>query len=71
MENTLAAWFGRIAPLRGARLGVVALVAAALAAAPLPAADTLALSVDASKPGARIDRQLFGQFAEHLGTGVY
>ena len=29
------------------------------------------LSVDASKPGARIDRNIFGQFAEHLGKGVY
>jgi alpha-N-arabinofuranosidase len=35
------------------------------------AADEVALSIDASKPGATIDRNLFGQFAEHLGTGVY
>jgi alpha-N-arabinofuranosidase len=48
---------------------VFALIAAALAAA--AGADTIALSVDASKPGARIDRNLFGQFAEHLGTGIY
>ena len=26
---------------------------------------------DASKPGATIDRHIFGQFAEHLGTGIY
>jgi alpha-N-arabinofuranosidase len=32
---------------------------------------TIALSVDTDKPGARIDRHLFGQFAEHLGRGVY
>ena len=33
--------------------------------------DTIALTVDASKPGAKIDRNIFGQFAEHLGTGIY
>ena len=35
------------------------------------AADKVALSIDASRSGARIDRNLFGQFAEHLGYGVY
>ncbi len=35
------------------------------------AADTIALSVDASRTGAKIDRNIFGQFAEHLGHGVY
>ena len=29
------------------------------------------LKVDVSKTGAKIDRQIFGQFAEHLGHGVY
>ena len=29
------------------------------------------LSLDTSKPGAKIDRNIFGQFAEHLGYGVY
>ena len=29
------------------------------------------LAVDAAKAGARIDRNIFGQFAEHLGHGVY
>ena len=28
------------------------------------------ISVDASKPGAKLDRNLFGQFAEHLGYGI-
>jgi len=41
-----------------------------------PTASTLSqqrvqLSVDTAKPGARIDRNIFGQFAEHLGKGVY
>jgi len=34
-------------------------------------AQTIELSLDTSKAGARIDRNLFGQFAEHLGHGVY
>jgi alpha-N-arabinofuranosidase len=29
------------------------------------------LSIDASKAGAKIDRNLFGQFAENLGHGLY
>jgi alpha-L-arabinofuranosidase len=35
------------------------------------AQDRIELVVDASRAGAKIDRNLFGQFAEHLGTGVY
>jgi alpha-N-arabinofuranosidase len=31
----------------------------------------IGIAVDADKPGAKIDRNLFGQFAEHLGTGIY
>ncbi|HEU4591081.1 MAG TPA: alpha-L-arabinofuranosidase C-terminal domain-containing protein [Steroidobacteraceae bacterium] len=33
--------------------------------------DSIRLTVDAAKPGARIDRNIFGQFAEHLGRGIY
>ena len=29
------------------------------------------ISVEAARPGAKISRHLFGQFAEHLGRGVY
>ena len=29
------------------------------------------VTLDASKPGAVIDRHVFGQFAEHLGSGIY
>jgi alpha-N-arabinofuranosidase len=36
-----------------------------------PGADRIGLTVDASKAGAKIDRNIFGQFAEHLGHGVY
>ena len=38
-----------------------------------PVADSapIAVSVDASQFGAKVDRHLFGQFAEHLGKGIY
>jgi alpha-N-arabinofuranosidase len=35
-----------------------------------PAVDAT-LTVHADRPGAKINRQMFGQFAEHLGTGIY
>ena len=34
------------------------------------AAEKVEVSIDASKAGAKIDRNLFGQFAEHLGHGI-
>jgi alpha-N-arabinofuranosidase len=34
-------------------------------------ADKVRLAIDVSQPGAKIDRNIFGQFAEHLGHGVY
>ena len=34
-------------------------------------AQNVELTIDVSKPGAKIDRNIFGQFAEHLGSGVY
>ena len=39
--------------------------------APFVAAQKIEVSVDASKTGAKIDRNIFGQFAEHLGHGIY
>ena len=38
---------------------------------PVLGQDKVQLSVDTSKPGPKIDRNIFGQFAEHLGYGVY
>jgi alpha-L-arabinofuranosidase len=35
------------------------------------APETIAIEVNTAKPGAKINRHLFGQFAEHLGTGIY
>ena len=49
---------------------VVTLIVMAIAA-PRMAAQKVELSIDASKPGAKIDRNIFGQFAEHLGHGAY
>ncbi len=40
-------------------------------AVPAMAAEKTQITVDASKSGAKIDRNLFGQFAEHLGSGIY
>ena len=49
---------------------IVALITIALTASAI-AADKIAVSVDASKAGPKIDRNIFGQFAEHLGHGIY
>jgi alpha-N-arabinofuranosidase len=38
---------------------------------PVMASDHAHLSVDVSRGGAKIDRNLFGQFAENLGHGLY
>jgi alpha-N-arabinofuranosidase len=60
----------RVSLATGPLLVGLAVMGMALAA-PAVAADKAELSVDVSKPGARIDRNIFGQFAEHLGHGVY
>ena len=39
--------------------------------APAALAQKVELSVDMSKAGVKIDRNIFGQFAEHLGHGIY
>jgi len=38
---------------------------------PVLSQDKIQLSIDTATPGAKIDRNIFGQFAEHLGYGVY
>lgn len=53
----------------GARIALA--VAAALAAVPAAQAQQASVTVHADKPGPRVQRQIFGQFAEHLGTGIY
>lgn len=41
------------------------------ATAQFAVAQKVQLLVDVSKAGAKIDRNIFGQFAEHLGRGIY
>jgi alpha-N-arabinofuranosidase len=53
------------------RLVATCVLLSAVVIAPAGAADQIAVSIDASKAGATIDRNIFGQFAEHLGHGVY
>ena len=36
-----------------------------------PDSTPVELTIEAGQPGARIERDVFGQFAEHLGTGIY
>jgi len=69
MNQTLARKAGLVSR-RGGFVLALALTAAGHAA-PTTAADSIAVSVDPSKAGPKIDRNLFGQFAEHLGHGVY
>ena len=47
--------------------GVMLWAARAGAAAP----DTVTVAIDATQPGPKISRHIFGQFAEHLGRGIY
>jgi alpha-L-arabinofuranosidase len=57
------ALFSRIAPQIFVLTGVAFLAPAA--------AQKVELSVDVSKATAKIDRNIFGQFAEHLGHGIH
>lgn len=51
---------------------IAAALALGWAAAAHAAADApIDLSIDTTQPGARLQRDVFGQFAEHLGTGIY
>ncbi|WP_454715576.1 alpha-N-arabinofuranosidase [Caulobacter segnis] len=47
------------------------LTVAAPALAQTKADAPIAVQIDTSAKGAKIDRNIFGQFAEHLGSGVY
>lgn len=48
-----------------------AVVATMGLSAPAAPAENIQFAVDASRSGPKIDRNLFGQFAEHLGHGIY
>lgn len=47
------------------------LTSASPALAQKDASAPIEMTVDTAKPGGKIDRNIFGQFAEHLGTGIY
>ena len=54
------------------RLHLIALILLAAYTSICGATDeTVTVLVDADHPGPRIDRNIFGQFAEHLGAGIY
>lgn len=59
--------------MRTATLWTITIALLLLGGASARAADNtpIELTIDADHPGARIQRDLFGQFAEHLGTGIY
>src|SRR5215469_1784575 len=67
--------YGNRGYLRAANIprafSLVVLFAVMSTAAPLVRAQKVPLAIDSSRPGAKIDRNLFGQFAEHLGHGIY
>jgi alpha-N-arabinofuranosidase len=62
---------GKAAALSVRSLFVALVVIAMSITAPSVTAQKIAMSVDVSKAGPKIDRNLFGQFAEHLGHGIY
>jgi alpha-L-arabinofuranosidase len=69
VHETAAAIRRGLAPASRLFCGFAAL--AVLVASPAAAVEKVALSVNAKEAGPKIDRNLFGQFAEHLGHGVY
>src|SRR5215213_9770935 len=55
-----------------AALAMGMVLAGVSAPAPAQSASTVTrIFVKADRPGATIERDIFGQFAEHLGTGIY
>ncbi|WP_277969046.1 alpha-N-arabinofuranosidase [Sphingomonas echinoides] len=60
--------------LKRARLTLclgTSLLAASVATAQQAPSDSATATIQADKPGPRMNRQVFGQFAEHLGHGIY
>jgi len=47
------------------------IVALSLAMAGSAFAAPVSVTIDVAKPGAVINKNVYGQFAEHLGTGIY
>ena len=56
------------------RFLTAATLALSALATPAPAQDSgkpTVVTIEAGRQGPKIDRNIFGQFAEHLGTGIY
>jgi alpha-N-arabinofuranosidase len=60
-----------ITPFLFRALLFASILIAPAAPAQVARAQKVELSVDVSKAGTKIDRNIFGQFAEHLGHGIY
>jgi len=54
-----------------AGLALAAAFAGVAGAQPAPGPVPVSVTVDAARPGAEISKYIYGQFAEHLGTGIY
>jgi alpha-N-arabinofuranosidase len=52
-------------------VGAMVWVALAASAVAAPGSVSVTVTVDTTKPGPQIDRNIYGQFAEHLGRGIY
>jgi alpha-N-arabinofuranosidase len=52
-------------------LALLALLGPALPAPAETPSTPITISIESNHPGATIDRHIFGQFAEHLGAGIY
>ena len=52
-------------------IGAIALLASARSVTASDPGPVMELRVDSAHPGPVIDRNIFGQFAEHLGSGIY
>lgn len=50
---------------------VCSVLIAAVACCQTARAEVIQLTIRADQPGAKIDRHIYGQFAEHLGHGIY
>src|SRR6476660_1350548 len=71
MTLTLARKSKQAATLAIRPLVVTCVLACVVLTALTASAQKVELSMDASKTGAAISRNIFGQFAEHLGHGIY
>ena len=57
--------------MRAIRSAILALGLVSLPLAQAGAVETASITIRADQPGPQVNRQIFGQFAEHLGHGIY